>query len=224
MSMSARILATLAVAALSGTLFAQMESTTPPTSQTQPNVPQQSQTAGAATQNSGGVPNDTLQGVKDKMFLRKAAEGGIAEVELGKLAAQKATDETVKSFGQLMVDDHTELNKEVATVADTLGIRLPEKMGKESQAAYNKLSALTGDEFDREYITMMMRDHHEDLRAFRMEANTTADPDLKSAVDKGALVIRRHMVAIDKIARAKGIPLPRHGQKPEPASAPTPAP
>lgn len=221
MTTSARALFLLSIALLSGTLFAQMDPMNPPASQTQPNVPQHAPSAATSMQNSGGIANDTIQSMQDKTFLRKAAERGIAEVELGKLAVQKAADESVKAFGQRMIDDHTELNKEIASVADSLGIRLPHKMGKESQAVYDRLNSLSGEEFDREYISTMLKDHHEDLREFRMESNVTADPDLKSSVDKAAAVIRQHMIAIDRIARSKGIPMPRHGSKPE--AAPPPA-
>ncbi len=108
--------------------------------------------------------------MQDKMFLRKAAEGGIAEVKLGQLAAQKASSEDVKAFGQKMVDDHTKLNLEIAQVADSMGVMLPKSMNKEDQAEYDKLNALSGNDFDIEYLTFMVKDHHQDLHEFRIEA------------------------------------------------------
>lgn len=191
--------------------------------QSQPNVPPHSAGSRAATQDSGGVANENMQAMRDKMFLRRAAEGGIAEVETGKLAAEKGVDEDVRSFGRKMVAEHTELNEEIASTADTLGVILPKKMGKEMQSEYDKLSSLSGEEFDKAYVTHMVKDHHEDLREFRMAAANTANSDLKDAIDKGAAMIRQHMVAIDKIARAKGISVPGHGPKPvAPPAPPTP--
>ena len=169
-------------------------------------------------QDSVGNNGDTGQMMQDKVFLRKAAEGGIAQVELGKLAFEKASSPDVKVFGQKMVDDHIDLNKEIATVADTIGVLLPKHMSKADQAEYDKLSALSGNDFDVEYLTFMVKDHHADLREFRMEAASTADPTLRDAVDKGSKLIHDHMVMVDKLARAKGIPVPGRS-KPAPAPA-----
>jgi putative membrane protein len=199
-------------------LFAQSDPMSPATSQSQPNQPRQARPSTPSMQDSVGNNGDTGQMMQDKMFLRKAAEGGIAEVELGKLAVQKASSPDVKAFGQQMVDDHTALNNEIATVADTIGVLLPKHMNKADQAEYDKLNALSGSDFDTEYLTFMVKDHHADLRAFRMEAASTADPTLRDAVDKGSKVIHDHMVMVDKLARAKGIPTPGRN-KPAPAPA-----
>jgi putative membrane protein len=187
---------------------------TSPASQVQPNQPNQQMPGTTSTQdsNTGG---DTVQSMRDKTFLRKAAEGGLVEVQLGQLAVQKGTSDEVKSFGQKMVDDHAKLNEKIALVADSLGVMIPRHLNKEDQAEYEKLSALTGDAFDKEYIAFMVKDHHADLREFRIEANATTDADLKQVVTEGAQVIHDHMVLIDKIARSKGIATPgdRGGQQ-----------
>jgi putative membrane protein len=167
--------------------------------------------------NTGG---DTIQNMRDKTFVRKASEGGLAEVQLGKLASEKGASDEVKSFGQKMVDDHTKLNEKMAPVADSMGVMAPKHLNKEDQSEYDKLSALSGDAFDKEYIAFMVKDHHADLREFRIEANNTTDASLKQVVTEGAQVIHDHMVMIDKIARSKGIATPggRGGSTPSPAS------
>jgi putative membrane protein len=149
------------------------------------------------------------------MFLQKAAEGGTAEVQLGKLATEKASADDVKAFGQKMVDDHTELNNQMAPIAESKGVALPRKMGKADQAEYDKLSALSGEAFDKEYVAYMVKDHHEDLREFRTAAMNTNDPDMKMALDKAAKVIREHMVMADKLAREKGLATPGRGVRPQ---------
>jgi putative membrane protein len=166
---------------------------------------------------STGGPDVTTSMMKDKMFLRKAAEGGLAEVQLGKLAAQKGGSDEVKSFGQKMVEDHTAINKQMATVADEMGVRLPQSPGKEDQAEFDKLNSLSGDGFDTEYLTYMVKDHHKDLREFRMEATSTPDAELRDAVNKASMVIRDHMMMVDKMAKDKGIAVPgRRGGGPPP--------
>jgi putative membrane protein len=203
-----------------GLLFAQFDpaatSATQTQSPTQPGRPQQ-QTS-PAQQDSGPNAGDVGQVMQDKMFLRKAAEGGIAEVKLGQLAAQKASSDEVKDFGQKMVDDHTKLNLEIAQVADSMGVMLPKSMNKENQAEYDKLNALSGNDFDVEYLSFMVKDHHKDLHEFRMEAGSHADPTLHNEVVKAQSVIHEHTVMVDKLARARGIAVPVHAEhKPNPA-------
>ena len=202
-------------------LSAQYDPMAVPASQTQPNRPGQQAPSTPSLQDSGPNAGDVGQIMKDKMFLRSAAEGGIAEVKFGQLAAKKASSEDVRVFAQKMVDDHTQLNSEVARVADSMGVMLPKEMNKEDQAEYEKLNALSGNDFDIEYLTFMVKDHHKDLHAFRIEAASPADPALHDAVVRAESVVHEHTVMVDKLARTKGVPVPAHGQHPTPAPAPS---
>jgi putative membrane protein len=201
-----------------GLLFAQFDPTATSASQTQPNRHQQQAPSTPSLQDSGPNAGDVGQIMQDKMFLRKAAEGGIAEVKLGQLAAQKGSSDDIKAFGQTMVDDHTKLNLEIAQVADSMGVMLPKSMNKEDQAEYDKLNGLSGNDFDVEYLAFMVKDHHKDLHEFRIEAASPTDATLHSEVVKAQSVIHEHTVMVDKLARAKGVPVPSHGgHKPNPA-------
>jgi putative membrane protein len=199
-------------------LFGQFDPMAVP-AQSQPNRAQQ--TPSPATQDSAPNAGDVGQVMADKMFLRKAAEGAIAEVKLGQLAVKKGNSDDVRAFAQKMVDDHTQWNNEVARVADSMGVMLPKEMDKEDQAEYVKLNTLSGNDFDIEYLTFMVMDHHKDLHAFRIEAATPADPALHDAVVRAETVVHEHTVMVDKLARAKGVPVPAHGQHPAPAPAPS---
>ena len=164
----------------------------------------------ASMQDSVGNNGETPQSMKDKMFLREAAAGNIAEVQFGELATQKATNADVKAFGQKMVDEHTALNKDLEPLADSIGVMLPKHMNKADQADYDKLKGLSGDEFDTEYLTLMVKNHHKDLREFRLETADTQDSTLRETVMKGQRVIHRHMVAADQLAKSRGIAIPSH--------------
>jgi putative membrane protein len=201
-------------------LLAQFDPMASPASQTQPNRPGQQAPSTPAMQDSAPNAGDLGQVMQDKMFIRKATEGGIAEVKLGQLAAQKGGSDEVKTFGQKMVDDHTKLNSALAQVADSVGVMLPKTMNKDDQAEYDKLDKLSGNDFDVEYLTFMVKDHHKDLHDFRMEAASPADQTLHEAVVKAASVIHEHAVMVDKLARARGVPVPAHGGN-HPAPAPT---
>lgn len=192
----------LALASVPAVLLAQRD----PAGTAQPNQQQHMPTM----QDSTGSPGMDTQMMNDKMFLRKAAAGGMAEVQFGQLAAQQANSEEVKSFGLKMVTDHTSLNEEMKPIADNMGVRLPMKLEKKDEAEYQRLKSLSGDEFDKAYITDMVKDHHQDLKEFRQEAASATDPTLKEAVTRGEAIIKEHTMMIDKIAQEKGIAVPNH--------------
>jgi putative membrane protein len=114
----------------------------------------------------------------------EAGPGGLAEVELGRLAAQKGQSAAVKKFGQRMVSDHSKANAELKKLATSKGITLPTEMNAEQMAEHNKLAKLSGTEFDREYMALMVEDHDKDIAAFEEEAKDGSDPDIKSFAQK----------------------------------------
>ena len=197
-------------------LFAQadQEPLTPaqqqPSQQQQQPLQQQQHPGGHSTpQNlsneSNATPGLTGQEMKDKIFLRKTAEGGLAEVALGKLATGKGTAEDVKAMGSKMVTDHIQLATDMKPIADFMGIRLPKDMNKEDKARYEQLASLSGEEFDKAYILAMVQDHRKDWRAFHEELMGTNDPTLKAEVEKGEAVIRDHMKMAVKMAKDRNI-------------------
>jgi len=178
-----------------------------PSTPTQPN-PMQTNPSGASGNNT------QMTQVQDKMFLHKAAEGGMAEIQLGQLAAQKGGSDVVKQFGQKMVEDHTRLNDQLKPIAASLGVAEPKQLSKTDQAEYDKLNSVSGDAFDIEYITTMVKDHRKDLHEFRNEQSATTNPDLKMAVAQAEQVISQHLSMIESIAQQKGIVVPggHHGR------------
>ncbi len=102
----------------------------------------------------------------DMHFAREAASGGMLEVELGRMAAQRARNPDVKQFGQRMVDDHGKANHELMRVLDRKGMQVPKQLNEKDRATLDRLSRLSGVDFDRQYMTMMVRDHRHDVHAF----------------------------------------------------------
>jgi putative membrane protein len=167
-----------------------------------------------------GNAGETGQQMLDKQFVRTAAEDGLADVKLGTLAEQKGGPE-VKTLAQTLVEDHTAMNKDMATVADSLGVMLPKKLNKDEQAEYDKLNGLSGKDFDTEYLTFILKAHWTKLHAFYMEASVAADPGLQSEVVKSMMTMHQHLGLIAKTATAEGITLPP--RPPRPAAPPTTA-
>jgi putative membrane protein len=160
---------------------------------------------GAARLATAQSANDIANQVDfDQKFVKNAAEGGMAEVKLGQLAAQKATNPDVKAFGQKMVDDHTNLSNQLMPVAQRMGITPPTQLDKKDQAEYDRLNALSGDAFDKAYVQAMVADHKKDLREFKYEASNTNNADLKQVVQQGAQVIQQHYQAVQKLASEVG--------------------
>ena len=165
-----------------------------------------------------GSPGLTGQQMLDKQFVRAAVEGGLANVKLGELAQQKGSPE-VKELAEEMVTDHTAMNKDMANVADQIGVQLPKKMGKDGQKEYDKLSSLSGKDFDTEYVSYMAKAHYDDLHKFHMEASVAADEDLTAEVVKALGMMHQHLGLISKMATAEGITLPPRPPRPAPATA-----
>lgn len=129
----------------------------------------------------------------DRDFMMKAAIGGMEEVELGRLATQKAASTDVKQFGQHMVDDHSKGNTELMGLAARKTVSLPTALDKQHQDDVDKLSKLSGAAFDREYMEMMVKDHVEDVAEFEREAASGADPDVKQWAARTVPTLRQHL-------------------------------
>jgi putative membrane protein len=112
----------------------------------------------------------------DKSFLQAAAHGNLAEVELGRLAADKATSADVKAFAQKMVDDHGKANDRLKQVASSVNVVLPSGLTSHDKSEKARLEKLSGADFDREYVKLMVKDHEKDVAEFAKEAKREMAP------------------------------------------------
>lgn len=151
----------------------------------------------ARAQNESAVRLDTgsqrMMRSPDTAFAIRAARGGVAEVQLGKLAEQKASDPDLKAFGQKMVEDHAKANQKLAAIARKQGITLPSAMDPKDQSVYNKLQRLSGPQFDRTYRKAMVKDHTQDIKEFQKEANKGKDPQIKSFAGETLPILQAHL-------------------------------
>ena len=134
-------------------------------------------------------------------FMKDAAQGGMAEVKMGELASKNAKDPEVKKFGQMMVTDHGAAGKDLEALAKKKNFTLPTDIGSH-QSTYDKLSKLTGADFDKEYVNEMVSDHEKDLKEFQSQAANSSDADVKAFAAKVVPVIQKHVDAI-KALQAK---------------------
>jgi putative membrane protein len=141
----------------------------------------------------------------DKHFVEDALKGGMAEVELGRLASQKGASDDVKMFGQKMVEDHTKLGEKMKAVAAEIGVKAPDTVSAGGMATKAKLEVLSGKSFDDAYISAMVKDHEEDLQAFKNEAANGSSPEVKRAAHQGEMVVSEHLEMIRKIAQTHNV-------------------
>ena len=141
----------------------------------------------------------------DKTFVMEAAKGGMAEVELGRLATEKASNADVKQFGQRMVDDHGKANDELKSLASQKNVTLPTELDAKSKATQERLSKLSGDAFDKAYMTEMVNDHNKDVGEFSRASKTAKDADVKSFAEKTLPTLQDHQkMAKEVAAKVKG--------------------
>lgn len=133
----------------------------------------------------------TLDG--DIQFAAKAAEGGMLEVQLGELAQRNGTSDKIKELGNMMVKDHSEANEELKKLAFEKNIALPAKLGDEKMKKYNDLNAKKGNEFDRAYADFMVKDHEEDIKLFKDEAENGNDAEIKNWASGKISTLEHHL-------------------------------
>ncbi len=155
-----------------------------------PKTTQEDSTEMAEEQNEEKLASDDAE--DDADFMVKAASGGMMEVELGRMALQKATNPKVKKFAQQMVDDHTKANEELKALAAKKNITLPTTPGDEAQEHINDLAKYSGAEFDKEYLELMHKDHQEDLDLFKEAAEDAEDAEVKAFAAKTLPVLQTH--------------------------------
>ncbi len=143
--------------------------------------------------NGGGTMAANLNSM-DRKFMMTAAAGGMAEVEMARMALDRAASDGVKQFAQHMIDDHTKANQELMQVAATKGVTLPAGPDAKHQALMAKMMKLSGAAFDREYIKNAgVKDHQEMEKLFMDEGRKGADADTKAFAAKTLPAVQEHL-------------------------------
>ena len=141
----------------------------------------------------GGEQGAKAEKTADAAFAMAAAEGGYAEVELGKLAKEHASNPDVKKFGDRMVDDHGKANDELSGILKQKGMTAPTALTGKEKSTYDRLAKLNGAAFDRAYMDAMVKDHEKDVKEFEHESTKGKDPDLKAFAGKTLPTLQDHL-------------------------------
>ena len=135
----------------------------------------------------------------DKKFLKKAYKGGMEEVENGKMAKEKAKNDATKNVAERMITDHSKVNEELLEIAKEENLDLSKVQAK--------TATISGDDFDKEYLTMLKNDHEKDIAMFEKEANDTKpgeDRDVPAFAKKTLPTLKEHLQMVeDALAKVK---------------------
>ncbi len=137
--------------------------------------------------------------VTDEQFVKKAAQGGMVEVRLGELAKQKATKSGVKDFGAMMATDHSKANADLIALAQKKGVKLSTDLDPKHKAVVERLSKLSGADFDKAYVADMVEDHKKDIAEFEEASRAVKDAELKAFAEKTLPTLRRHLERIQTL-------------------------
>ena len=143
-------------------------------------------------------------GQADATFMTKAAGDSMAEVDHGRLAVDKAASADVKSFGQMMIDDHSKANTELAGLASQKGVSLPTDLPAEHKAAHDRLARLSGADFDRTYMSHMVQAHEKAVNLFQTESKNGRDADARAWAAKTLPTLQQHLTRAREIAGSVG--------------------
>jgi putative membrane protein len=136
-------------------------------------------------------------------FAVKTANAGMTEVELGKIAEEKATSKSVKDFGAMMVKDHTKANEELKALASAKNITLPATVSEDTRKHIDDLNKKTGNDFDHDYIDMMVNDHKDVIDNFEDAAKNSKDSAFKNFAVKTLPTLYKHLGAAKAIVKSR---------------------
>ena len=135
----------------------------------------------------------------DVDFITTAAAGNLAEIQLGRLARQKGANKRIKTFGMVIITDHSKINNKINSLASAKNIPLSGKLNAGKQDTITMLSKKVGSDFDRAYINSVIIGYKKQIESFETASKNSADPDIKSFATKTLPLLRAHLDAINAI-------------------------
>jgi len=160
--------------------------------------------------NETGKPPAEHSNTADQLFVRQAGLGAMAEVDFGKLAAQKASNNSVKEFARQMVNDHDKANDKLTPLAKANGVPLRKDFDMDHQVMRTELTKASGNEFDVAYIRGQVQEHQKTAQLLEWEIGSGQDPRVRNyamATLPTVLSHLRHAQRIQSELTGSGSPL-----------------
>ena len=161
-------------------------------------------TAAGTTMGAGQAASASLSR-SDRKLVMQLAQVNLAEIEAGRIAQGKTQNEQVRNYAQQMIDDHTKALQELQQLAQAKGMTLPAETDSKHKKMAQKLSALSGDEFDRRYIAQSgVSDHKKTHSLLQRIESRAADPDIKALAGKMMPVVEQHLNTVQQLSASAG--------------------
>ncbi len=141
----------------------------------------------------------------DAAFIREAASANLMEVQLGQTAQARATNSAVKQFGQRMVNDHTNLENQLASMAASSGLALKQSLSSKHKDAVDRLNKLSGQSFDSSYMKMMVQAHQEDIAKFQSQSQSAKSVQVRTFATNALPVLQQHLSLATQVSSQLGI-------------------
>jgi putative membrane protein len=161
--------------------------------------------SGNAEEGSPGKSHGTAMPKDAKSFLKDAIEGNAAEVALAQVAERKAQNQELKKYAQMLRQDHSQANQQLQPLAQKHGLSVNPPMDSKHQKKLDKLQGLSGAEFDREYATAMLKDHHKEIAKYEAASRNIQDPEIQQYVQTTLPKLRQHLQHAEHTAQAVGV-------------------
>ena len=142
---------------------------------------------------------------KDASFIKEASQGGMAEIQLGKMVTDKAQNAELKEFGKRLQQDHTAANQELMQIAQKNGVTLPSELNRKENREADKLQDKTGADFDKAFAEYAIKDHEKDIDTYQKTLRDCKDADLRAWIDKNLPVLRQHLQMVRNVGSAVGV-------------------
>lgn len=159
-------------------------------------------TGGTAPAATGTATRAASLAIVDRNFLALAAEGGLFEVEAGRLASEKGSHAGVKSLGATLSSDHTDAGQRLRDLAAAKGVTLPTTVSAAQRETLQKLSQASGADFDRLFLAQVGIDAHQrDIAAFERAAKDAKDADIKAYAAATLPTLRHHLATAQQLQK-----------------------
>jgi putative membrane protein len=147
--------------------------------------------SGQSDHSGSGAASSQLAS-SERQFLQKAAKGSMAEIELGKLAQERGQSGDVKQLGQNLVQDHSKALDEMRQIAQSKNVTLSEELDSKHKKTYDRLSKLSGEEFDRAFLKEVQREHERDIAEFKKQSQKAKDEEVKDFASRTLPALQQH--------------------------------
>jgi putative membrane protein len=151
------------------------------------------------------APTEAKVAPADKKWVEETMQWNKAEIALGQLAQEKSQTDSVKQFGQQMVEHHTALNEKLSQVATAMGATVPEAVSKKQQAQHDKLAKQEGKKFDKAYMAAMVTEHQAAVKKYE-KAVKSKNEQIKTYAEAALPQVKEHLAKAKEVQTSlKGV-------------------